>query len=382
MLEPFQYTMPTRIVFGPGAIAKIGEQLEGWGCQKAILVTDPGVSALPFFLKVKEVVAKANLQHEVFDQVPRDPDLADVDGLVRLARDKGCDSVVAVGGGSALCAGRGLAVTLPGGTGSRDLVGVGKIKDEPLPVIAVPTTAGSGSEVSGVIVLSDRERGAIVTISSPFCFPRLAMLDPETLADLPPRQAMISGVDALAHGLEALMTTTPNPISEALAVHACGVIFNDLRRAVSTREAEPKARCLVASTMANMACGNARLSLCHAMTLPLSARFDIPHGVAAGLLLPHVLRFNLPVAGGRLIPLLMAMGCGSDGDPEAILQKLESLLQDLDFPTDLKTLGVKASALEDLAEEVVNSPLAKFNLRRAEKGHVTAIYEAAYTTAG
>jgi alcohol dehydrogenase class IV len=339
MLEPFQYTMPTRIVFGPGAIAKIGEQLEGWGCQKAILVTDPGVSALPFFLKVKEVVAKANLQHEVFDQVPRDPDLADVDGLVRLARDKGCDSVVAVGGGSALCAGRGLAVTLPGGTGSRDLVGVGKIKDEPLPVIAVPTTAGSGSEVSGVIVLSDRERGAIVT-------------------------------------------TTPNPISEALAVHACGVIFNDLRRAVSTREAEPKARCLVASTMANMACGNARLSLCHAMTLPLSARFDIPHGVAAGLLLPHVLRFNLPVAGGRLIPLLMAMGCGSDGDPEAILQKLESLLQDLDFPTDLKTLGVKASALEDLAEEVVNSPLAKFNLRRAEKGHVTAIYEAAYTTAG
>ncbi|MBW2058052.1 MAG: iron-containing alcohol dehydrogenase [Deltaproteobacteria bacterium] len=379
MLQPFSYAMPTRIVFGPGTVARTGEELRSLECHRPILVTDEGVGSLRFFARLRDSITGANLEYEVFDRVPRDPDLRDVDSLVALVRQKGCDSVVAIGGGSVLCAGRGAAVTLPSGGSARELVGVDKVGNDPLPMIAVPTTAGSGSEVSGVIVLSDRESGSIVTIGSPHCFPKLAILDPDALADLPARQAAISGMDALAHGLEALMTTTPNPLSEALAVHACATIFKELPNAALTAESEPKARCLVASTMANMACGNSRLSLGHAMTLPLSARFDIPHGVAAGLLLPHVVRFNLPVAGRRLLPLMRAMGYEPDVDPECILQEIVSLLDDLDFPCCLQTLGVEESALAGMAGQVADSPLSKFNLRKAETSQVLSIYQAAFS---
>lgn len=379
MVQPFSYTMPTRIVFGPGAAARIRDELRALGYEKPILITDRGVSPLPFFARLRDFIAKASLEYEVFDRVPRDPDLKDVDSLVALVKEKGCDSIVAIGGGSVLCAGRGAAVTLPSGRSARELVGVDKIRNKPLPVIAVPTTAGSGSEVSGVIVLSDRENGSIVTIASPHCFPSLAILDPDGLAELPARQAAISGMDALAHGLEALMTTTPNPLSEALAVHACATIFRELRMAALTGDREAKARCLVASTMANIACGNSRLCLGHAMTLPLSARFDIPHGVAAGLLLPHVVRFNLPVAEWRLLPLMRAMGYEPDVDAECILQELVSLLDDLDFPRGLQTLGVEESALADMADQVINSPLAKVNLRKTAVSQVHRIYEAAFS---
>jgi alcohol dehydrogenase class IV len=382
MPQPFLYAMPTQIMFGPGALARIGEELKALGCEKPILVTDQGVSPLSFSNRLKESLAQADIEFEVFDKVPRDPDLRDIDNLVRLARNKGCDSVVAIGGGSVLCAGRGLAVTLPSGGSSRELVGVNRVKGNPLSVIAIPTTAGSGSEVSGVIVLSDREKASIVTIASPHCFPSLAILDPDVLMDLPPHQAAISGMDALAHGLEALMTTTPNPISESLAVHACATLFRELRRAVLTQEMEPKAQCLVASTMANMACGNSRLGLGHAMSLPLSARFNLPHGVAAGLLLPYVLEFNLPVVEKRLRQLIVVMGYEPYTDPECVLNELISLLEDLDFPSDLETVGVEETALTDLAEQVMNLPLTRFNLRKTEVSHVLRIYKAAFSKSG
>jgi len=382
MLQSFVYVTPTRIIFSHGAVVQAAEELKALGCRKPMLVTDQGVSPLSFFDRLKDSMRNADLGYEVFDAVPRDPDLKDVDTLVALLKEKNRDSVVAIGGGSVLCAGRGAAVTLPSGVSSKQLVGVGRIKSKPLPVIAIPTTAGSGSEVSGVIVLSDRDNAAIVTIASPHCFPSLAILDPDTLANLPPRQAAISGIDALAHGLEALMTTTPNPISEALAAHACATLFEELRSAALTGEIEPKARCLVASTMANMACGNSRLCLGHAMALPLCARFGIPHGVAAGLLLTDVLEFNLPVAGRRLMPLGMAMGYDAEAGPEWILEELTLLLEDFDFSEEIDKLDVQPSTLVEMAEQVVNAPLATFNLRRADVTDVVRIYEAALSMSG
>jgi alcohol dehydrogenase class IV len=377
MLQSFVYTAPTRILFGQGALAKTANELKALGCGHPMVVTDQGVSPLGFFDRLKDSMGKAGLRYDVFDGVPQDPDLKDIDALAALLKTKNCASVVAIGGGSVLCAGRGAAVTLPSGVSARELVGIGKVAKGPLPMIAIPTTAGSGSEVSGVIVLSDRDNKAIVTIASPHCFPGLAILDPDTLADLPPRQAAISGIDALAHGLEALMTTTPNPISEALAAHACATLFEELRSASLTREMESKARCLVASAMANMACGNARFSLAHAMALPLCARFGVAHGVAAGLLLPPVLEFNLPVAGKRLLPLMQAMGYEPDADPEWILEELDLLLEDFDFSRHVDELKIDGPALTEMAKQVAKSPLAAFNLRRAEVSDIVEIYKAA-----
>ena len=378
MLLPFEYTMPTKIIYGEGTIAQAGKGIKDLGGQNPILVTDQGVSSLPVFESLKDSVAGAGLEYEVYDAVSRDPDLKEDDELVSLAKEKGCDSVIALGGGSVLCAGKSLSVTAPSGTSSRDLVGLDMVKEHPLPIVAIPTTAGSGSEVSEATVLSDRENNRIVVIASHHCFPGLTILDPEVLASLPPRQAAISGIDALAHGLESLMTTRPNPISESIAVHACATMIEELRLAALTGEMEPKGRCLIASTMTNMACGATGINLGHAMILPLTAHLGIPHGLAAGLLLPHVTAYNLPASKRRLLPLMLALGYEADAEPHLIVDDLEALLMDLGFG-DFDLPEVEEATLKMMTEEVIISPITGFNVRKVELDHVLNIYKAVFS---
>ncbi len=374
MLLPFEYIMPTRIVYGEGSITETGSEIKGLTGKKPIIITDQGVSSLPFFESLKESIAGASLEYEVYDTVSRDPDLKEVDELVSLAREKGCDSVIALGGGSVLCAGKGLAVTAPSGTSSRDLVGLHMVKEHPLPMIAIPTTAGSGSEVSDVIVLSDREGSRIVTIISHHCYPGLTILDPNVLSDLPPRQFAMSGIDALSHGMESLMTTRPNPISEGIAVHACATLIEELRLAALTTEMEPKGRCLIASSMTNMACGATGINFGHAMILPLTAHLNMPHGLASGLLLPHVTAYNLPASKKRLRPLMLALGYGADTEPDLIVNELKALITDLGFD-DFLLPEVDTATLKMMAEEVVNSPITGSNVRKVEFNHVLNIYK-------
>jgi alcohol dehydrogenase class IV len=378
MLLPFEYTMPTKIIYGEGTIAQAGEGIKNLAGQKPLLVTDQGVRALTFFESLKDSLAGADLAYEVYDTVSRDPDLKEVDELVGMAMEKGCDSVVALGGGSVLCAAKGLAVTAPSGTSSRDLVGIDMVKEHPLPIVAIPTTAGSGSEVSDVTVLSDRESKRIVTIISHHCFPGLTILDPAVLADLPPRQAAISGVDALAHGLESLMTVRPNPISEAIAVQACATMIKELPQAALTGEMEPKGRCLIASAMTNMACGATGINFGHAMILPLTAHLDMPHGLAAGLLMPHVTAYNLPASRKRLIPLMQALGYEADAEPDLIVDELKALIKNLGFG-DFELPEVDEATLKMMAEEVANSPITDFNVRKVEQDHVLNIYKAIFS---
>ena len=210
-------------------------------------------------------------------------------------------------------------------------------------------------------------------MASPHCFPALAILDPDTLAKLPEPVAAASGMDALAHGLEALMTTTPSPLAESLAVHACATLIDDLRRAALTGEPGPKARCLVASSMANIACGNAHLGLGHAMILPLSARLGMPHGVAGGLLIPHVVAFNLPVAQERLYPVLGALGYEPECDAECLVDELNALLADLSY-LSYELPQVDDALLEEMAQQAAASPLASFNIRSAKAGQVYQMY--------
>jgi alcohol dehydrogenase class IV len=378
MLLPFEYSMPTRIIYGEGSITQAGKEIKNLTGQKPILITDQGVSFLPFFKSLVESITEAGLEYEVYDTVSRDPDLKDVDELVSLAKKKGCDSVIALGGGSVLCAGKGLAVTAPSGTSSRNLVGMHMVKERPLPMIAIPTTAGSGSEVSDVIVLSDRDGNRIVTIISHHCYPDLTILDPAVLADLPPKQFAMSGVDALAHGMESLMTTRPNPISEGIAVHSCATLIKELRQAALTSEMEPKGQCLIASSMTNMACGATGINFGHAMILPLTAHLNMPHGLASGLLLPHVTAYNLPASKKRLLPLMLALGYEVDAEPERIIDELEELVIDLGFE-EFELPKVDTATLKMMAEEVVNSPITGGNVRKVELEHVFNIYKAIFS---
>ncbi len=380
MLLPFEYSMPTKIIYGEGSITEAGNGIKSLTGKKPILITDQGVSSLPIFKALIDSVVGAGLEYEVYDTVSRDPDLKEVDELVSLAREKGCDSVIALGGGSVLCAGKGLAVTAPSGTSSRDLVGLHRVKEKPLPIIAIPTTAGSGSEASDVIVLSDREGNRIVTIISHLCYPGMTILDPVVLSGLPPRQFAMSGVDALAHGMESLMTTRPNPISEGIAVHACATLIKELRLASLTGEMEPKGRCLIASSMTNMACGATGINFGHAMILPLTAHLKMPHGLASGLLLPHITAYNLPASERRLLPLMLALGYEADAEPNLIIDDLVDLVMDLGFD-EFELPEVDTATLKMMAEEVINSPITGGNVRKVELDHVFNIYKTVFSRA-
>lgn len=377
MLLPFEYLMPTRIIYGENTISDAGKEIKSLGGKKPILITDQGVSSLPIFQTLKKSVEESGLAYEVYDTVSRDPDLDEVDKLVELAREKGSDSIISLGGGSVLCAAKGLAVTAPSGGSSKELVGLHLVKNKPLPMVAIPTTAGSGSEVSDVIVLSDRANNRIVTIISHHCYPGLTILDPVVLADLPPKQFAMSGIDALTHGMESLMTTRPNPISEGIAVHACATIIKELRQAALTGELEPKGKCLIASSMTNMACGATGINFGHAMILPMTAHLKMPHGLAAGLLLPHVTAYNLPASRNRLIPLMLSLGYDADTDQEILIDDLNELVIDLGFE-EFGLPEVDTATLRMMAEEVIASPITGGNIRRVELEHVLNLYKAVF----
>lgn len=226
---------------------------------------------------------------ETFTDVRQNPDVACVSRGVEAFRAAQADLVVAVGGGSPMCAAKAIALIATNGGTIRDYEGFGKVSQRPLPTICLPTTAGSGTEVSAVTIITDEKRHIKMAIGSPLAFPPLAILDPELLLTLPFRQAAASGMDALSHAIEACLTTQATPLTNALALGAIRLMGENLVRAAKTRDLEAKGACLLASSMANMACGNARLGLNHALTWPISSLFGVPHGLANGIMLPYAL---------------------------------------------------------------------------------------------
>lgn len=396
----FNFYLGTRIIHGAGSINETGAQFKGLGGTKALVVTDKGVRAAGLIEGVLESLHRNGIGCVVFDEVEEDPGGTTVAKGAKLASNEKCDGIVVVGGGSAICAGRGIGVVVTNGGDIRDYTGLNKAGKPPLPLIAIPTTAGSGAEVSQVIILKDEERHTKMAAGSPLYSPKVAILDPLLLRGLPFPQFVVSGVDALGHAIEGYLTTFATPITDALALQAVSLMYGNLRAAATSDDIDAKEACLIASTMANMACGNARLGLVHLMTIPVEGMFKVPHGVNVGALLPHVMEFNLPASHFRFASLAKAMGEGEacrsleDLAPRAIAA-LKRLFVDLDFPrkysesqVDRKAIPLMASMVmggmggmevHDPGKEYpVNAPVPSANIRKATMGDLIKLYEKAF----
>jgi alcohol dehydrogenase len=332
MIRPFR--VPTRVVMAPGCIARLPEIVAGYAPRRVLLVTDPGVEEAGWSELVWRALAERQIEAITFDSVEPNPRASTVDNLAAWGREEGATLVLGVGGGSVLDAAKAAAMVMANGGSAADYEGPNRYSNPPVPFIAVPTTCGTGSEVTWVSVLTVEERQAKISVKGETMFPAWALVDCELLRTLPSRLVTWTGADALTHAVEAFTCRLANPISDALAAAAVSLLFRYLRRAATdiAGDAEAREAVMRASTLAGLAFGNADVAAVHCLSETLGGRYDVPHGLANAVLLAPVVRYNLPACAEKLARLETALPAGGGQGAEAVLQAIEDLARDLGIP--------------------------------------------------
>lgn len=301
--------------FGAGAIDAAAGIVHGTGCRAAVIVTDRGLASTAIVASVASVLAASGIAVTVFSDVHANPTTGDVaagaDQVAALAADGGRPAVVAVGGGSAIDAAKGIALAAVNPERGRDLDYRRTFAEPALPLVAVPTTAGTGAETNPFGVITDPVTRRKFYVGGATSLPAAAILDPELTVSLPPGGTAATGMDALVHALESCMSRRANPWSEGIALQAIRMIAAHLPRAVADGgDREARSQMLLASHLAGAAMASTGLGVCHAIGHALGGRFGIAHGVALTMVLPGVLRFNSPACADRLAAVAVALGAG------------------------------------------------------------------------
>jgi alcohol dehydrogenase len=333
------FRLPTRTVIAPGSLTRLPEVAAGYGPRRVLLATDRGLAATGLPERVRADLASRGLSVLVVSDIEPNPRVATVDRLAETARGEGFDLVIGLGGGSALDAGKAASMLAANGGSIADYEGRDRFPQKPLPFLAVPTTCGTGSEVTWVAVITHPERLWKMSVKGEGMFPDWAFVDADLVATLPPRFVAWTGMDALTHALEATTGRAANPASDALARRAIALLFRYLRRAYEDvqGDAEARAGVMEAATLAGMAFGNADVAAVHCLSETLGARWDLPHGLLNAVLLPPVLRSHLPVLRDRLAPLDARLPGGTaSADPaeraERVLLSIEALAAAVGIP--------------------------------------------------
>jgi alcohol dehydrogenase len=338
-LAAFDHTPRTRIVFGEDSIERIGELARELGVRRALLVTDKGIIAAGHAGRACGFIAAAGLQVEVFDQVRENPTTLDVARCVEFARKAEVDLLIGLGGGSSMDTAKGCNFLLTNGGEMRDYWGVGKATKPMLPLIAVPTTAGTGSECQCAALIADEETHQKMACLDPKAAARVAILDPLLTLSQPSAVTACTGVDALAHALESAVTRKRNPISAIYSREAFRLCFLSLARVLeSPRDVEARARMQLGAAFSGLAIENSMLGAAHSAANPLTAHHGVVHGQAVGLMLPGVIEFNalLPEIETIYLDLAMHVGLRSVHDLASGVRK-ELTLAGLSAP--LASLG-------------------------------------------
>jgi alcohol dehydrogenase len=372
------FFMPTRILHGLGSVEALPAQLKAAGGSKPFVCTDKGLTEAGVTASVTAHLDAAGLPYALFDDVEEDPGVRTVTAGVEVFAREECDSVVALGGGSPMCAGKGVALVAANGGTLTDYEGFNKSAGPPYPVVAIPTTAGSGTEVSRVTILTDEGRNFKMSILDERTYPAVAILDGELMATLPARPALVAGMDALAHALDALWSVGATAFSDDLATQAAATILRDLPTAALTSDLGPKQHMLEASSIANMALGVALPGLAHVLSQPLG-RLHLSHGLATGIMLPYAMEYNISVAAHKIAPVARLLGEAGDDEAlaEGLLQRLWDLMATVDFPTALDPAVVTEEEIPMLVEQCTRVVNYKLNMREAPPNELAGLYRRA-----
>lgn len=333
------FRLPTRTVLEPGCLSRLPEIAASYAPRKVLLVTDRGFRATGTPERVIRDLSAHSLEVLPCDEIEANPRVATVDRLAGLARQEGVSLVIGLGGGSVLDAAKAIAMLVPNGGRCEDYEGKNRAAKASLPFVAIPTTCGTGSEVTWVSVLTHPERLWKMSVKGDSMYPDWALVDADLLKTLPPSFVAWTGLDALTHALEAVTGKAANPASDALAFRAISLLFRYLKRAVEDigKDAEARERVAEASTLAGMAFGNADVGAVHCLSETIGARWDTPHGLANAVLLAPVLRSHLPAIETKLAGLegTLPNGPGGANDAERaerVLGSVEALVRALRTP--------------------------------------------------
>lgn len=381
-------TWPRRVHFKDGAVKDIPELINDMGKKHALIFTDPFMVTTPLVADLAEDLKKNGIVVDIFSKIQANPVVAVVEEAAEYMKQIKPDVLVLVGGGSPIDAGKVANVVYTHGGKAKDydiaVGGILHIKPILLPMIAVPTTAGTGTEVTMVGVLTDVERQTKFGVLSPLLIPDIAVLDPQATISMPPGLTANTGIDALTHCIECYTSNVGFPPAQGLAIEGIRMIAQNLRKAVANgKDVEARAAMLMASMMAGTAFSLGGLGVCHAMAHQLSAYFDMPHGMANAILLPHVMEYNLDVAEERFADIAVAMGGDITGKSRKeaagmALDLVKKLAADVGAPKYLDDGGATKDQIPGMVERaLLDHPITQ-NPKKPTEEDVTNIYLAAF----
>ena len=373
----FDFQLRTRVVFGGGTLSRAGEIAKSLGGRHALVVSDPGIVAAGYPARAVRSLEEAGLSATIFSGVEENPTSVHVEEGVAFAKQHGIDLIIGLGGGSSMDCAKGINFLLTNGGRMQDYWGAGKAAKAMLPLIAIPTTAGTGSEAQSFALISDPETHQKMACGDPKAAAAVAILDPAITISQPADVTAVTGIDAIGHALETWVTSKRNPISRLYSQRAWQLLSESFPRVLEEPSNEhARAGMLLGANFAGTAIENSMLGMAHSCANPLTAHHQAVHGAAVGMLLPAVIRFNIACA-GELYEELCPSGEGAEPGEE-LVRVVDGMLEKAAIPRRLSDYGIAEDELPKRAEEAASQWTARFNPRPVSTADCLKIYRQVY----
>ncbi|WP_026695433.1 iron-containing alcohol dehydrogenase [Peribacillus kribbensis] len=383
-----EFRMPGAVFYGKDSLSKLGEEASRLG-HKALIVSDEIMEKIGNVKRCQDLLDQSGISHVEYLKVNSEPTDEHVEEALTICRENGCDVIIAIGGGSCMDAAKAVSVVAANGGYIGEYMGGRRpVEKSPIPMIAIPTTAGTGSEVTNVTVITNTKEDIKMMIKDPAFLPKMAIVDPVLTYSSPPKVTAATGVDALCHAVEAYISRLAQPLTDQLALSAIELIVQHLRAAyINGEDKEAREKMAFASMQAGLAFTNASVTLVHGMSRPIGALFHVPHGISNAMLLPAVLEFTKEQAAGRLAdigkilrPDLKALS--NEELADVTVNEIKKLCQDLNIP-NMKDYGLDSGKFKEAVSKMAKDALASGspgnNPRVPSAEEIMELYHTCYT---
>lgn len=381
-MKEFSFSVPQEIIVGKGSLARLPEAAEKLGGKHGFIISGPHLNKMGIVASCSESLENAGIKVDAYTETEGNPSVETVEKAAAAFCKSGADFIIALGGGSPMDVAKAVGVVARYGGSITEYEGGGRVPGDIIPLIAIPTTAGTGAEVTAFSVITDHSRNYKLTVFSYKLIPAYAILDPELLTTAPVSVAAACGIDAMVHALEAYISKDASPFSDAMAEKALELIGKNIRRYVADRmDIEAAEAMITGSLFAGIAFSWARLGDVHAMSHPVSAYFDVPHGVANAILLPTIVEYNALADRGKYLKLFnyisLTPASEAEFEPFMLVDLLTELNEQLGIPGSLGEVGVTADKFDAMADDAMKSGNIAVNPRSTTKKDVLSLYEKA-----
>lgn len=382
-MKDFSFSIPQNIKAGAGSIKLLPELAGELGKKKGFIISGPHLNKIGMVEKCQKALLEAGIECDSFTETEANPSTDTVEKAADKFRECGADFIVAFGGGSPIDVAKAVAVVVTYGGKITEYEGAGKVKGPVVPIIAIPTTAGTGSEVTAFSVITDHERNYKLTVVSNYLLPTYAIIAPDLIKTVPAGTAAACGIDAMVHALEAYVSLAASPFSNIFAREALKLIGGNIRDYVADRTNSKACEAMmVGSLFAGIAFSHARLGDVHAMSHPVSAFFDVPHGVANAILLPTVVEFNMNEAADKYYFIYNAIAKKpiepAEFTPDMLSPEIRVLNHELGIPGSLSEVGVQCDKFDAMADDAMKSGNIFVNPRKTTKNDILDLYNQAF----